>query len=92
METVIFNGYQYELITLYNEIEKDFGQVEVTFEIWSTQDNYYIVIGRYIDYSKDKDGIFILGTTRSTDTFEDIVDNFELHKHYKPNRNEEDTI
>jgi hypothetical protein len=92
METVIFNGYEYELITLYNEIEKDFGQVEVTFEIWSTQDGYYIVIGRYIDYSKDKDGIFILSTTRSTDEFEDIVNNFELHKHYKPNTSEEDTI
>jgi len=92
METVVYNGYIYELVALHNEIEKDFGQVEVTFELWSTQDDYYIVIGRYIDYSKDREGIFVLQTTNDTDMFEEIVDNFELHKHYKHKTYEEDNV
>ena len=92
MEVISYQGKEYELQSIYNEIERDFGQVEIGFEIWSTNKGIYMIAGRLIDYSNNHSDILILGVTEDPESFEDVVETFELAKHYKTKSYEEDTI
>ena len=92
MEYIFYKGVNYELQSISNEMERDFGQVEVGFELWLTNKGVYLIVGRLIDYSNNHSDILILGTNKDPEMFEAIVDTFVLSKHYKTKSYEEDTI